>query len=537
MLRISALGIWLVAVGFVPPASVAQPSMPSPAPTASSTTGSIRVDRSHVGLLPGGSIRIQVAGTTGAPSVLPSFDGVAAEFDGRKKQLVLTALKPGSGVVTITDTSGQIATVAVFVGPPAGAVPSDVTIDLAGWVTPDFAGSRIRAAIADAAALRPGSTLNLGSILPAGPLHAGDVFDENATVHISGNGTFVDVFGSTKIHVRVGDVPTLDPALLLYSDDPEYVATDGVLFRSTAPIDGAHPARVYVYHALTTPSRRLFLVLQTHGKAARVQISGYAAGPSTDYACTGHRATSTYLTTRREAFVAALSAEHPYVFPLSSRDIRPNELVAGIYDLRVVDGDPIQVTVAAGEPDTDLTALLVQPELPSDGHGRKGEFALTAVRPIKLSYAVGNAKEPSFEIGLGTAGGVIEFPNLRAGGQPLAGDFGVLRRLDLTLSNPTATPATVFAYGLAANGPVTTTLWFDGDDAPTEVPPANDPATPYLLKQFVLPPGETRKVTGVYMTDGASTFPMELGLTTIPPARLAASSGCYASATAPKVPP
>jgi hypothetical protein len=166
--------------------------------------------------------------------------------------------------------------------------------------------------------------------------------------------------------------------------------------------------------------------------------------------------------------------------------------------------------VAAGSDEAAL-AYLGQPELPGDAHGRRGEFALAPVAPLALSFAVGGAEPEPFVVG----NPVI--PNLRPGGRALGGDYGVLRPVRLQLANPTPGAQNVFLYEIAAGGGATTTFRFDGEPVPTSVPCVNDPLNRYLVKAFALAPGETRTVTGEYMTDGTSYFPLDFGLTSIQP--------------------
>jgi hypothetical protein len=268
-------------------------------------------------------------------------------------------------------------------------------------------------------------------------------------------------------------------------------------------------------------------VLQTTGASAQVQILGETVGPSTDYACVGHKATLRYLIDRglQQSIVAAVSASAPFVLPLEDRDMAPQELVNAIEDVRLLSGDPVRVTVIATSGTEDPLAMLAQPELPSDGHGRKGEFALGTVRPLQLRYVAGSDEDPSASIGLGSTEGVPDFPNLIPGGHPLAGDYGVLRPVSLTLVNPTPAPQNIYLSEIAPNGPVTTTMWFTGDPGPTEVSAARDRSTSYLVKQFTVDPGQTQTIGGVYMTDGGSWFPMEFSLGTTQPA-VAPSNGC-----------
>jgi hypothetical protein len=329
------------------------------------------------------------------------------------------------------------------------------------------------------------------------------------------------------VHLAVQPVPPFDATTLLYSDDPEYIRASGVLFRQTSAIDAAHPARAYIYHAATATGTRVSLVLQTTGTSSQVEIRGETAGPSTDYACVGHKATVRYLRDRatQQSVIASVTANAPFVLPLQDRDMAPQELVNAIEDLRLLSGDPVRASVVATSGSEDPLAYLDQPELPSDGHGRKGEFAVATVRPLQLRYVAGETEDPSFSIGLGATEGVPDFPNLLPGGKPLAGDFGVLRPVALTLVNPTPSPQTVYLGEIAPNGPVTTTMWFTGDPTPTEVAAARDRQTTYLVKQFSVDPGQTRTIDGVYMTDGGSWFPMEFSLGPTPPA-VAPSNGC-----------
>jgi hypothetical protein len=487
----------------------------------------IRVDRSRVGVVPGGSVVVNVSGGAGPLTVQPSFGGVDARYDDRTRTLLLTGRANGRGTVTLADAAGDTATVNVLVAPPAGVVPSDATVELAGTVSQQFATARVQAAIAQLAQLQPGATLAVSGVT-TGPLRPGDALEARANVTLRGNDTYVDQSGTTNVHLRVGALPQLDPIVLFYSDDPERLGPldDGVLFRGT--IDTTRPARTYAYHVSDAGTRRLYLALQPASGAARVQVLGAAAGPSDAFSYVGHVSTLRYLLERppQESFVASIAPGAPYVIPLGAGNMLPGQLLAGIYDLRVLDGGPVNVMVVAASNGTDPATLLGQPEHPSDGHFRRGEFSLANVPPIALSYAVGGPEPQPFAVGVRYyANGQPAFPNLRPdivqqAGQraPLAGDYGVLRNVSLQLTNPTAAPQNVYLYEQpGANGGVTTTMWFTGDATPTEVRCVSDPSQRYLVKGFGLAPGQTLTVTGQYMTDGTSFLPLFFGLTSAQP--------------------
>jgi hypothetical protein len=510
---------------------------PSPAPAYP-----IRVDRSRVGVVPGTTVVVNVAGGLGPLTAQPSFSGVDVQYDDLRHTLSLTGRANGRGTVTLSDASGDVAVVNVLVAPPAGVVPADATVELAGSVTPQFVASRVQNAITQLAQMQPGTTIAVGGAA-APALHAGEALETRANVTVRGNDVYVDQTGTTNVHIRVSALPQLDPVVLFYSDDPERLGPldDGVLFRGT--IDASRPARTYAYHVSDSANRRLYLALQPTAGSARVQVLGAVAGPSDAFSYVGHLSTLRYLLERppQESFIATVAPGLPYLLPLGAGTMLPGQLIASILDLRVLEGAAVNVMVVSASNGADPATLLSQPEHPTDGHFRRGEFSLANVPPIALSYAVGGPEPAPFTVGVRYyANGQQAFPNLRpdivaAAGQRagLAGDYGVLRSVSLQLANPTAAPQNVYLYEQpGANGGVTTTIWFTGDPAPTEVRCVSDPSQRYLVKGFGLAPGETLTVTGTYMTDGTSFLPLSFGLTGTPPPP-APFNGCGARTGGP----
>ncbi|MBV8370513.1 MAG: hypothetical protein JO036_16510 [Candidatus Eremiobacteraeota bacterium] len=509
---------------------------PSPPPSTSPLPGlPIRVDRSRVGVVPGTTIVVNVSGGVGPLVAQASFDGVDVRYDDLTRRLSLTGRTNGRGTVTLSDAAGDTAVVNVLVAPPAGVVPNDALVELAGTVSPQFARDRVQAAVAQLAQMQPGTTLSVGGVNTAA-LRPGDALEARANVAIRGNDNYVDQIGTTNVHLRVDSLPPLDPLVLFYSDDPERLGPldDGVLLRGT--IDATRPARAYVYHVSDAGSRRLYIALQAAGGTSRVQVLGASAGPNDAFSYVGHLSTKRYLLERapQESFVATVAPGLPYFIPLGAGPLLPGQLLASIDDLRVLDGGPVNVMVVAAGTGVDPSTLLGQPEHPSDGHFRRGEFSLANVPPLALAYTVGGPEPQPFAAGVRYyANGQAAFPNLRPdlnaqAGQraPLAGDYGVLRSVSLQIANPTSAPQNVYLYEQpGANGGVTTNIWFTGDPAPTEVLCVSDPSQRYLVKGFGLAPGQTLTVTGSYMTDGTSFLPVYFGLTpTLPPA--APPNGC-----------
>lgn len=396
--------------------------------------------------------------------------------------------------------------------PPAGTIPVDLAVELAGSVSPQFASAQIEAAIARVAQLQPGTTLAVHGLTLPPVLQPGESADLQARVHIDGRRAFGDRNGTTNVHLHLEALPELNPEFLFYSDDPERLDADadGVLFRGT--IDTTRSARTYAYHVSDAPDRRLYLALRATGVDARVQMLGYAAGPTDAFSYAGHVSTLQYLLARgtQQSAIATVTRDAPFLLQLGARALGAGDLVAAIFDLRVLSGEAVDVAVVSASGDADPLDLLDAAERAGDGHGRRGEFALGDVPPLALTYTLGGPEPAPFAIGTPT------IANLRPGGRPLAGDYGVLRGIALQVSNPSNGPASAYFYESAAGGTATTTLWFTGDSKPTEIPCVKLPDR-YLVREIALAPGEVRTVTGEYMTDGTSSFPLLFGLTGTPP--------------------
>jgi hypothetical protein len=396
---------------------------------------------------------------------------------------------------------------------PAGVVPSEVSVELAGLVSSDFAGAQITAAIARAAQLAPGASVSFGGVTLPPRLSPGIEVEALARVHLSGNGAGAGVDGTTAVHLRVESLAQLDPSFLLYSDDPEKIPANanGLLFRDTLAAD--EPSRVYAYHVGLGPDTRLYLALRSIGADARVQILGYAAGPAATYGFVGHVATLRYLLERstQESTIVSVASGVPYLMLLAGRPMNPNELVAAIFDLRVLAGGPLDLAVVAASGDADPATLLDGPALAGDSHGRSGRFSLTSIAPIVLGYTAGAAEAAPIAVGGEPR------PNLVPGGRALLGDYGVLRDMSLLLANPTNDAQAVYLYETPNGGSATATLWFTGDPQPTEMPCVHDAGARYLVRQFTLAPGQSEATDATFMTDGASSYPILFGLTATPP--------------------
>jgi hypothetical protein len=256
-----------------------------------------------------------------------------------------------------------------------------------------------------------------------------------------------------------------------------------------------------------------------------VRILGTISGASPAFAYIGQQSSARFLAARAtgESTVISLNSGVPYEIPFGIA--QPGDLREAIEDLRVLAGGPVTVLLTTRPAGTALPAL-DDPELPGDSHGRRGIFALANLPPLDLRFA-SNEPEPQ-AVTVGDAA----LPNQTPDGRPLGGDYGVVRKVTLHLTNTETAPLAVYLYELTSGaGGATTTMWFDGDAAATQIPCVDDALQPHLITAFMLAAGETRTAGATFMTDGASSYPIRFGLTRTLP--LSAQPGACIAAPLP----
>jgi len=237
----------------------------------------------------------------------------------------------------------------------------------------------------------------------------------------------------------------------------------------------------------------------------------------------GHTVTQKYLLAKQrgEALILDLT-DSPYF--LQDVTMGARDLVAGNVDFRVLSGGPVTVTVLSVSPGIDPRTLLDGPVLAGDGHHRTGVFALSGFGANRLSYSVGG---PDVTLDIGDTQPTPPSADPAATGHDY-GDYGVLHTIDLTLTNPSATPATAYLYLKPFGGPARGGFLIDGNFVSVgcvRVP------QPYQISRFDLAAGQTQHTVVQTMTDGGSFYPVHIGVSATPPQPasppIAAPDGCF----------
>jgi hypothetical protein len=410
---------------------------------------------------------------------------------------------------------------------PAGQVPDRIGLTVTGNpASTAFVSAQIASAVEAAIrpSLAPGGTVRVTAILPAPqPLARGFLTGYTAEVSIDAGPGTAPVSGTTTVDVANADLPGFRPFALAFADDPERITADGVLSRTT--IDVARPTRVYYYHENIGEQRRFCVVLTANDSVVtHVAIVDAAAGPSTDVMGVGHAVTKTFLTRqpRDEGNITSIAGGKPLV--LRDTLVGAGDGVVGSVDLRVLDGGPVTVTVLAIPPAAQPADVLYAPKLPDDGHDRHGRFDLAGFANRVVAYTAGG-RDATFEYGNRTQ----TLTNV-APGDPGHdyGDYGVVQRVTFDLDNPAGEAAMVYLYEKPLGGAVRSTFLVSGaliDIGCVRVP------NHYFIAGYALAPHATGTLDVLTMTDGGSSYPLQIGVTTQAPLAEApaidAADGCF----------
>jgi hypothetical protein len=396
--------------------------------------------------------------------------------------------------------------------PPAGTLPTTIALDVTGSpaTEPDVLETQIRAALDRAVrpTLRPGASLRYGTIVPwpLYPLPFGSRAAVNVALTVQGGSDTAPVQGVTTVNITNDPVAPLPPRVLYLSDDPEYIQSDGLVFRGD--VTPQRPARLYYYHSAIGLPRDLDVVL-TATVPSRVQVIASGAGPDLDVMSVGHTVSRDILRFEQnnEGMVVAVVPGNPVV--VRHALLLQGEVVAGAVDMRVVQG-AVTASVVSAPAGSRPDAYLRGPRVAFDGHHRHGAFDLDGFGELARAYTVGG-DDAAVQYG-----GRAPTPRNLDPNDPGRdyGDYGIVHRITFTMRNPTDAPAVVYLYEKPLGGPVRSTFVVDGQMHEIGCARLQQP---YYVATYQLAPQSAGASTTVTMTDGGSFYPIEYGVSATQP--------------------
>lgn len=208
------------------------------------------------------------------------------------------------------------------------------------------------------------------------------------------------IFSGTVTEAKKDDEKSNDPNLmrmlevkssdkggvLLFSDSPEYVSQDGILYSDVIKGD----ARLLFYHLNASDvNKRIAVVVENlSNKKNVVNISrGVVSEPDANYLQVGKKVQTDYM---QETFNYSLylekDAKDLLIEDVSNRVIKPHQLLYGIYDLHAA--APLRVTVLmCPEKENPLEFIIDAKVLPKDEHRLRGTFPkMNRTITIKKTY-------------------------------------------------------------------------------------------------------------------------------------------------------
>lgn len=161
---------------------------------------------------------------------------------------------------------------------------------------------------------------------------------------------------------------------LLFSDSPEYVTEDGVLYRDTVQGD----ARVFYYHLNQTdvPKKVAVVLDNAYDGLTTVRITkGGCGAPDEDYLKVGRTVQMQYFARDMSEVIVLPRGMGRLLRPqMNEILLQPGQLVAGMYDFHA--DHPVTVSVLMLPADGDpVTASRSLPVLPKDAMRLRGTFA------------------------------------------------------------------------------------------------------------------------------------------------------------------
>lgn len=460
---------------------------------------------------------------------------VTVTIDQNARTITATASsQTGRGIITLNDSSGASVQIPVRVALDAGSIPPSLTLRVTGsqlqtqWLT-----LQIQKALQRAAQFQPGVTpeaMQIAAFTLPPALGPGATAAIPIQVHIAGGDQYFDADPQASVTLQNIAADPFTAPVLFYDDDPEKLTATGVLFR--ARVTAEVPARLYYYHENTNEDRDLAVVLSSDSpQPSTVQLIDASAGPNMDVMSVGHAVSRDFLLQKplNEGLVIDVDAQTPYVaerFHMARLDG-----AAGSVGIRVLSGAPVTVTVVAlpaqGVADSQVAQYLSQPQLAGDGHRRTGAFTLVNYANDSIAFT---APGPD----AGTQYGAQSPPPATLAADPLPtghdyGDYGVLRTLNFDIDNPLDQPQTLYLYERPLGGAVRSSFLVNGTLVQIGCARVSDR---YQIGDAIVVQAHSRMTLPVQtMTDGGSSYPLEVGVTatrpqpSVPP--ITAPNGCF----------
>ena len=389
----------------------------------------------------------------------------------------------------------------------AGKVPDTIQVRVTGNPAPgDMVLEAVLRSLQTQARVNPGCKLQMefpasyGNGLPSVP--EGQQMTLSMVARITGNEDYYPVRKDIRVAAQSMTLETVEPNLLLVSNRPEQVADDGILMQYT--LSAKEPSRLMYSHMnASVEPRNLWVNLTNPGEeSVQVLVDWSYSGPSRNEVTVGHAAAQRFLTRLGSKAGYVLEIPPRTRLELAEHLMQRKELLSGFASFRILKGAKLEVQVLSKKD-------------PSRNDGSKLVHLGAPFNPFKI-HPHGVFAQPYFE----------EWLELAAGGQPLAfnfgespwlidfesglpntGNFGVIYRWHVALSNPGSRTATFGLYFTPKNGAAALSMLLGDQVVSVPFKPRNEEVP---VRSFVVEPGKEINVDLTTLPEASSSYPATL---------------------------
>lgn len=386
----------------------------------------------------------------------------------------------------------------------AGKVPDAVSVRVTGSPAPgELVTEALLRSLQAQSKVNPGCELEVsfptsyGQTLPSVP--RGQQMTLSVIASITGSEDYYPVRKEVRVTAQSIAVEPVEPNLLLVSNRPEQVDKDGILleYRLTAK----EPSRLMYSHMNASAEPRYLWVnlINDEDQPAQVLLDWTYSGPSRNEVQVGHVAAQRFL--RRLGDEAGYVLEIPAHtrLQLAEHKVERKELLSGFASLRLLQGKSLQVQVlsklAPGRNDGSKAPHLGAPFNPFKIHPH-GVFAQPYFEEW-LEHPVGT--EP-LQLVYGESPWLIDFET----GLPNTGNFGVVYRWHVTLSNPTNRTGRVGLFFTPRNGAAALSMLINREVVSSPFVARNQESP---VRSFVLAPRQEITLDLTTLPEASSSYP------------------------------
>jgi hypothetical protein len=410
-------------------------------------------------------------------------------------ELLLTGKKPGRGVLFVMTGKARlpleiwVARYAGRIEPFAAAIVTGVSVPRAIMQKAALLAARQGVQPEEGARIRM-----LPPVVSAGSLPYGQSTTATVGVGVYGD-DYLPAQGDVSVKVVNQGVERKDARELLVSNNPEKLGALGLWYH--APIERDKPAR-FLYHHVNDTGGPADLVVELENSSAaqaRVQIIEGTGGPGRDEIFVGHVAARDFLERQAQdvGYVVTLPAGQRYAAAL--HEMHQGQVVSGLMEFRLLDDAKLAVNLRIVE---HGAGFLLAPDLGSAPVAK----AVTFVFPNPQKTL-----EASYKVGGNWAFMRLGDDPLSDGSKTLAGNYGVIYQVRITMENPTRAAADVEIALSASAGLARGVFLVDGGEVEAPLLRAYQEAR---IARFVLNPGATRVVKVRTLPQSGSNYPVRL---------------------------